>query len=185
MSASHLVDSGASYPAPVSFGAAWKDRVVERSVERTAASARDRRTPASVARRALRPATRIVQAAIELAHEGETTSFTVQEVVDRAEVALQTFYRHFSSKDDLILAVIEEEVTQAASLYQKRALRLDDPVAQRRIDSKGPFLTDRKTLFPYDHTRAPAASGHPHEGGMGGRRPVSSAISRDHRYRPG
>jgi TetR/AcrR family transcriptional regulator len=132
-------ESGARYPAQVGFGAAWKDRVVERSVERTAASPRDRRTPASVARRALRPATRIVQAATDLSHEGETTSFTVQEVVERADVALQTFYRHFGSKDDLILAVIEEQVAQAAELYQKSALQLDDPVARVEVIVKGPF----------------------------------------------
>jgi AcrR family transcriptional regulator len=133
------------HPASVSFGAAWKDRVVERSVERVVASPGDRRTHTSVARRALRPATRIVQAAVDLSHEGDTTSFTVQEVIERADVALQTFYRHFRGKDDLILAVIEEGVAAGAEAYRKKALRLDNPVARVESVVRGPFSHSERT----------------------------------------
>jgi AcrR family transcriptional regulator len=115
------------------------DRVVARSVERAAASPRDRRTQTSIAQRALRPATRIVQAATELSRQGATASFTVQDVIERADVSLQTFYRHFGGKDDLILAVIEEEVARGAEGYRKRAARLDDPIARVESVIKGPF----------------------------------------------
>jgi AcrR family transcriptional regulator len=134
-----------SYPRPVSFGAAWKDRVVERSVKRAEASSGDRRSYDSIARRALRPATRIVQAAIDLSHDRNTTSFTVQEVIDRADVSLQTFYRHFEGKDDLMLAVLEEEVAASAETYRKKALRLDDPIARVESVIKAPFSrSDRR-----------------------------------------
>jgi AcrR family transcriptional regulator len=124
-------DAESRHRSGVSFGAAWKDRVVERSVERAAASHRDRRTYNSISLRALRPATRTVQAALDLSHEGDT-SFTVQQVIDRADVSLQTFYRHFQGKDDLMLAVIEEEVASGAETYRKKALRFDDPTARAR-----------------------------------------------------
>jgi AcrR family transcriptional regulator len=132
------------------------DRVVARSVERAAASPRDRRTHSSIAQRALRPATRIVQAATDLSHQGETASFTVQEVIERADVSLQTFYRHFGGKDDLILALIEEEVARGAEGYRKRAARLDDPVARVESVVKGPFSRGRPRdagMVPREHIR--------------------------------
>jgi AcrR family transcriptional regulator len=138
-------------------GAAWKDRVVERSVRRAESSPRDRRTYEAIARRALRPATRIVQASLELSHEADTTSFTVQEVIERADVSLQTFYRHFQSKDDLILAVIEEEVAAGAEGYRKKALRLDDPTARIEAIVKGPFTHSERPptspTVPREHLR--------------------------------
>ncbi len=140
----------------VTFGAAWKDRVVQRSVQRAAASQRDRRSHDVIARRALRPATRIVQAALALSHEAETTSFTVQEAIDRADVSLQTFYRHFPSKDDLMLAVIEEEVAAGADGYRKKALRLDDPAARVEAVVKGPFARSERPSYatiPREHLR--------------------------------
>jgi AcrR family transcriptional regulator len=140
----------------VSFGAAWKDRVVDRSVQRAAASPRDLRTYTSISRRALRPATRIVHAALELSHEGDTTSFTVQEVIDRADVSLQTFYRHFQGKDDLMLAVIEEEVASGAETYRARAMRLTDPTDRVEAVVKGPFgRSERRHTrsIPREHLR--------------------------------
>lgn len=135
----------------------WKDRVVERSVQRAEASPGDRRTYDSIARRALRPATRIVQAALELSREADARSLTVQEVIERADVSLQTFYRHFQSKDDLILAVIEEEVAAGAEGYRKKALRLDDPVSRVEAIVKGPFSgMDRpssSSAVPREHLR--------------------------------
>jgi AcrR family transcriptional regulator len=117
-------------------------------VERVAASPGDRGGHGSIARRALRPATRIVQAAIELSLEGGTTSFTVQEVIERADVSLQTFYRHFGGKDDLILAVIEEEVATSAEACHQRVLRLEDPVAKVEAVVKGPFSRVNRVTSP-------------------------------------
>jgi AcrR family transcriptional regulator len=102
-------------------------------MERAATSTRDRRSPNSIAQRALRPTKRMVEAATQLAQESDMESFTVQDVLERANVSLQTFYRHFGSKDDLLLAVIEEAVTTSAEAYRAKAFSLDDPVA--RVES--------------------------------------------------
>ena len=45
-------------------------------------------------------------------------------------MALQTFYRYFAGKDQLLLAVIEDAVTESSAAYKDRALGLDGPVAR-------------------------------------------------------
>lgn len=124
----------------------WKARVVDRSVERAATSSRDRRSYNSIAQRALRPTKRMVDAAMELAQEAGTESFTVQDVLERANVSLQTFYRHFASKDDLLLAVIEEAVTASAVQYRAKAFSLADPEARVESVVKAPFTRNGRRL---------------------------------------
>jgi TetR/AcrR family transcriptional regulator len=130
---------GDGYDKPVSTVPRWRSRVVERSAQRAAASPGDRRTPESIARRALKPTTRMVEAALELAEESGMASFTVQDVLARADVSLQTFYRHFASKDELLLAVIEETVANGNALYRREAARYDDPVVRLECVVKGPI----------------------------------------------
>jgi TetR/AcrR family transcriptional regulator len=91
--------------ADAAGGAAWADRAAERSL----ASARQR----SASR-----AHRLVAAARELAAERGSSEFTVAEVTARADVALRTFYRHFAGRDELLLALFEEEARQGAELLQ-------------------------------------------------------------------
>ena len=43
--------------------------------------------------------------------------FTTQELVAEAGVALQTFYRYFASKDELLLAVIGDAMTDACERW--------------------------------------------------------------------
>jgi AcrR family transcriptional regulator len=124
----------------VSITPRWKSRVVERSVQRAAASPGDRRTPESIARRALKPTTRMIEAAMQLAEEAGLASFTVQDVLARADVSLQTFYRHFSSKEELLLAVLEETVANGSARYREEAARYEDPVARTECVVKGPLL---------------------------------------------
>jgi TetR/AcrR family transcriptional regulator len=135
----------------------WQDRVVARSLERAAASPGDRRSRESVARRALKPATKMVAAGTELLEETSSSSFTVQDVVARADTSLQTFYRHFSTKDELLLAVLEEVVSTGTEVYRVRARRNRDPVAQLEIVVKGPFRASRSVgqarLIVREHLR--------------------------------
>ena len=44
-------------------------------------------------------------------NERGSFDFTVQELVDRAGLSLRSFYQHFASKDDLLLALYEEQMT--------------------------------------------------------------------------
>lgn len=83
--------------------AAWEDRALDRSL----ASARERSSTR---------ARRLVDAARTLASERGSSEFTVAEVAARADVSLRTFYRHFAGRDELLLALFEEEVRQGVDL---------------------------------------------------------------------
>ena len=58
--------------------------------------------------------------------------FTTQELVAEAGVALQTFYRYFASKDELLLAVIGDAMTDACERWAEAAAELPDPLARLR-----------------------------------------------------
>jgi AcrR family transcriptional regulator len=95
---------------------AWADRAAARSpiVQRS----RDR---------SVQQAKQIVNAAIELSIE-KGTAFTIQELATRAKVALQTFYRHFAGKDELLLAVIEQTISESMVGFAASASHLTDPL---------------------------------------------------------
>ncbi|OBK79175.1 TetR/AcrR family transcriptional regulator [Mycobacterium sp. 1164985.4] len=59
--------------------------------------------------------------------------FTTQELVAEAGVALQTFYRYFGSKDELLLAVIGDAMTEACERWTAAAEELSDPLARLRF----------------------------------------------------
>jgi len=121
----------------------WQERVTARSLARAAASPGDRRSVDAVSRRALRPALRLVAATVELVDELESSSFTVQDVLDRAGISLQTFYRHFAGKDELLLAVLEEIVTDSSEEFQRYGVASNDPVVNLEQVVKGPFIYPR------------------------------------------
>jgi AcrR family transcriptional regulator len=56
--------------------------------------------------------------------------FTTQELVKEAGVALQTFYRLFAGKDQLLLAVFEDLIAESCMHYEEAARELPDPVAR-------------------------------------------------------
>jgi AcrR family transcriptional regulator len=110
---------------------AYQLRIVDRSLDRT----RD-----AVRRRTLGPSSRIVGAALELVEETHRTSFTIQHVLDRADVALQTFYRHFGSKDALMLALVEEANRMGAERIRRKTQRIRDPLKRLAAAVKAPIL---------------------------------------------
>jgi TetR/AcrR family transcriptional regulator len=55
----------------------------------------------------------IIAAAWDLVGKYEILDFTVKQVAERADVALQTLYRYFGSKDELLLAMLEESMHEA------------------------------------------------------------------------
>lgn len=60
------------------------------------------------------------------------SSFTTQELVKEAGVAMQTFYRHFAGKDQLILAAIEDIVAESTEEYEQAVRALPDPLSRLR-----------------------------------------------------
>lgn len=72
-----------------------RDRAVERSLRVARAKAISRSDG-------------FIRTATELLSETGRTDFTVQELVERSRTSLRSFYQHFSSKDELLLALFEE-----------------------------------------------------------------------------
>jgi AcrR family transcriptional regulator len=136
----------------------WVDRAADRApVTRSESRAADH-------------AEAIVAAAERLMAE-RGSSFTTQDVVREAGVALKTFYRHFESKDKLLLAVFEDMTARATERYREAGEQLPDPVARLRLGmtaaleaqddfaGNGPqFITAEYwrlyELFPEEMTRA-------------------------------
>jgi TetR/AcrR family transcriptional regulator len=99
----------------------WAERAADRSptVQRSRA-------------RQIEQAQVIVDAARRLiAERGER--FTTQELVKEAGVALQTFYRLFAGKDQLLLAVFENLIAESCAQYEEAARPLPDPIARLRF----------------------------------------------------
>jgi TetR/AcrR family transcriptional regulator len=96
----------------------------ERAVERSAAVQRSRTRIAEQVRLMLDAAGRLI--------ETKGDAFTTQELVKEAGVALQTFYRYFSSKDELLLAVISDAMTEACARWERGAVGIPDPLDRVR-----------------------------------------------------
>ena len=93
---------------------AWRDRALRRSLD-----------PAAT--RSMERLERLLDAARQLTDEAEDASFTVSEVAARAGVSLKTFYRSFEGKDDLLLALLEEESRTGAAMLREALDRSDAP----------------------------------------------------------
>lgn len=96
----------------------WAERAADRSptVQRSRA-------------RQIEQAKVIVDAARRLIAE-RGARFTTHELVKEAGVALQTFYRLFGGKDQLLLAVFEDLIAENCARYEEAARQLPDPVAR-------------------------------------------------------
>ncbi|WP_216893489.1 TetR/AcrR family transcriptional regulator [Nocardia alni] len=95
---------------------AWADRAADRS-----RSAQRSRT------RSVEQAQVIVAAARRLLAT-DRDKLTTQELSKEAGIALQTFYRHFAGKDQLLLAVFEDVIAERAAEVEAAARELPDPI---------------------------------------------------------
>ena len=114
-------DSAAGRGGTAAPPASWADRAVDRSP-----SVQRSRT------RSVRQVKGIVDAARRLIRV-KGSSFTTQELAKEAGIALQTFYRHFAGKDQLLLAVFEEEISTGAAAIDAAMRRLPDPLTRLRF----------------------------------------------------
>jgi len=104
----------------------WQERALTRSL-------------GSARARSVELAGRLVEAARALAAETGSTGFTVQQVVERAGVSLKSFYRYFGSKDELLLALFEEEAQTGAGLLAAHVDRQHEPLARLEACVAGLF----------------------------------------------
>jgi AcrR family transcriptional regulator len=92
-----------------------------------------------VATGAPEPVVRLVDAARAIASESGTASFTVDQVVTRSGLSLKAFYRHFASKDELLLALLEEESQVGAVILADMMEGEADPLERLRVYVAGLF----------------------------------------------
>src|SRR6267142_1026209 len=70
---------------------------------------------------------RCIDAAIALAAEGGYDAVQMRDVAARAEVALGTLYRHYTSKDQLLLALLAHQASTLRERLDQRPPRGDAP----------------------------------------------------------
>src|SRR3954452_18722200 len=83
----------------------WRERALDRSLEPTKTRSNERLDS-------------LLNATRELADATADASFTVAEVAERAGVSLKSFYRSFTGKDDLLLALLEEDSRAGATMVR-------------------------------------------------------------------
>jgi AcrR family transcriptional regulator len=94
----------------------WQDRALDRTL--ADARARD-----------VERMERCVSAARELATETTSANFTVAQIAARARLSLKSFYRCFPGKDELLLALLEDDSHIGARALAQRVGQRADPEA--------------------------------------------------------
>ncbi|MGK2852511.1 MAG: TetR/AcrR family transcriptional regulator, partial [Microbacteriaceae bacterium] len=64
-----------------------------------------------------RPA-RFMKSALEILGETGRTDFTVLAVVERSKTSLRSFYQHYSTKDELLLALVDRIMSESAARWR-------------------------------------------------------------------
>jgi len=62
-------------------------------------------------RRIRRTRSLLNKALVELVAEKEYDEITIQEITERADIGHRTFYRHYASKDELLIDVMEDALS--------------------------------------------------------------------------
>jgi AcrR family transcriptional regulator len=134
-------------PSGVPAGQQRQDGWRQRSVERSLRTAREKAESRS---------DRFIRAASELLFETGNLDFTVQELVERSKMSLRSFYQHFGSKDELLLAVFEGSIATYVDSLRSSIEQIDDPLERLRayVDSfyqagRGPNQAASQALSRY------------------------------------
>jgi len=75
---------------------------------------------------------RFMRSALAILGETGRTDFTVLEVVERSKTSLRSFYQHFSTKDELLLALIDKIMSESTRIWREETEGLA-PVAALRV----------------------------------------------------
>jgi uncharacterized protein (TIGR00369 family) len=76
---------------------------------------------------------RFIKTAVAILGETGRTDFTVQEVVARSKTSLRAFYQHFSSKDELLLALFDRTIAQSTQIWRAETVGLDSTSALKLV----------------------------------------------------
>jgi len=75
----------------------------------------------------------IVAAAYDLLEADGLEGLTIRSVLARTGLARRAFYERFATKDDLVLAVFEQTLSDAAAAFTRMVAALDNPVDGLRL----------------------------------------------------
>src|SRR5689334_16810333 len=62
---------------------------------------------------------RFMKSALAILSETGRTDFTVLEVVERSKTSLRSFYQHFSTKDELLLALVDRIMSESTRKWRE------------------------------------------------------------------
>lgn len=74
---------------------------------------------------------RFMKSALAILGETGRTDFTVLEVVERSKTSLRSFYQHFSTKDELLLALIAKIMSESTRRWREDTTGLPSAAALR------------------------------------------------------
>jgi AcrR family transcriptional regulator len=74
---------------------------------------------------------RFMKSALAILGETGRTDFTVLEVVERSKTSLRSFYQHFSTKDELLLALIDTIMSESTRKWSEDTAGLPPAAALR------------------------------------------------------
>ena len=114
---------------PLRLEPGWRRRAVEGSdlVRRAAL-------------KTVQQAEHLIGAARVLYYETSGEPFTIQQLTEKAGVSLQTFYRYFRSKDELLVALLEEYRRELATRTRAHCESIADPLERLAAIIRWPFL---------------------------------------------
>lgn len=101
-----------------------------KSTGRPAGAARQASTPDAAVDPESR-SKRFMKSALAILGETGRTDFTVLEVVERSKTSLRSFYQHFSTKDELLLALIDKIMSESTRRWRDETGGLPSRTALR------------------------------------------------------
>ncbi len=104
----------------------WQERTVEHSLK-------------DARQKAISRGGKFIRAANELIRKTGKADFTVQDVVETSGMSLRSFYQYFATKDDLLLALVEEAVGDYVADIRARIAPETDPVEMLQLLVKTMF----------------------------------------------
>ena len=123
------------FSTPANAGLPRRDASDESSA-RARALARSLQLPRA---RSVERLERFVAAARDLANAEGSAAFTVSQVSRHAGLSLKSFYRCFAGKDDLLVALLEEDSRLGASLLAESVDAQSEPALRLRAYVRGVF----------------------------------------------
>ena len=100
---------------------------------------------------------RFLDAALELMSSSSGKDFTVQEVVERSGQSLRSFYQYFDGKHELLLALFEDSVRNAAAQLQAQIAGETDPLTRLHVTVVEYYKLCRPVSKGRGGRKAPAA----------------------------